>query len=53
MSILFPQVIQWEEFASKFQEVAEHIEKALSDIAYDKLAMSEEVKEQVSIYGDY
>ncbi|KAH7691970.1 Zinc finger RING/FYVE/PHD-type protein [Dioscorea alata] len=43
------QVLQYEEFASKFQEVAEHIEKALSDIAYDRIAMSEEVKEQVEL----
>ncbi|KAJ0963629.1 hypothetical protein J5N97_028751 [Dioscorea zingiberensis] len=43
------QALQWEEFANKFQEVAEHIEKALSDVAYDKLDMSEEVKEQIEL----
>ncbi|KAF8396544.1 hypothetical protein HHK36_018168 [Tetracentron sinense] len=41
--------LQREEIADKFQEVTEQIEKALSEISYDKFSLSEEVQEQIEL----
>ncbi|KAF8396542.1 hypothetical protein HHK36_018166 [Tetracentron sinense] len=43
------QALQMEEIADKFHEVTEQIEKALSEISYDKLYLSEEVQEQIEL----
>ncbi|XP_010935715.1 U-box domain-containing protein 12 isoform X3 [Elaeis guineensis] len=43
------QALQREQFVGKFLEVTEHIEKALSEVSYDKLDISEEVKEQIEL----
>lgn len=39
--------MQREGYVSKFQEVTQLIDNALNGISYDKLNISEEVKEQV------
>lgn len=41
------QALQREKTAQKFYQVTEQIEAALSEIHYDNLDMSEEVREQV------
>ena len=41
------QALQREKIAQKFHLVTEQIEAALSEIHYDKLNLSEEVREQV------
>lgn len=41
------QALQREKIAQKFHLVTEQIEAALSKIHYDKLNLSEEVREQV------
>lgn len=41
--------MQNEAYAVKFQEVTKLVNNALNDISYDKLDISEEVKEQVII----
>jgi hypothetical protein len=41
------QALRREKVAQKFQQVTEQIEAALSEIHYDKLDLSEEVREQV------
>ncbi|KAF8403108.1 hypothetical protein HHK36_011202 [Tetracentron sinense] len=46
------QVLQREKIADKFQEVTELIGKASSEIPYDKLDISEEVKEQLYVKSD-
>lgn len=43
------QALQRERFVYQFLEVTEHIEKALSEVSYDKFDISEEVKEQVTL----
>ncbi|KAG1361407.1 U-box domain-containing protein 12 [Cocos nucifera] len=43
------QALQREKYVCKFLEVTEHIEKALSEVSYDKLDVSEEVKEQIEL----
>eukprot|EP00262_Sarcandra_glabra_P018880 TRINITY_DN692_c1_g1_i1.p1 TRINITY_DN692_c1_g1~~TRINITY_DN692_c1_g1_i1.p1 ORF type:complete len:649 (-),score=117.44 TRINITY_DN692_c1_g1_i1:399-2345(-) len=43
------QVIQREKIDDKFEKVTEQLEKALDDISYDKLDISEEVKEQIEL----
>ncbi|KAF9596169.1 hypothetical protein IFM89_007487 [Coptis chinensis] len=43
------QALQWEDFAKEFHEVTEQIEKALSDISFEKLDISEEVQEQIEL----
>lgn len=43
------QALQKEKYANRFQEVTEHVEKALSGISYDKYDISEEVKEQIEL----
>lgn len=42
-----PQAIQRDKIAHKFCQITGKIEAALSEIAYDKLDLSEEVREQV------
>lgn len=46
-SIYFLQALNWEKNANRFHEVTEQLEKALSQISFDKLDISEEVHEQV------
>jgi hypothetical protein len=41
------QALQRENIAQKFHQVTEEIEVALSEIHYDNLDISEEVREQV------
>lgn len=41
------QALQREKIAEKFHQVTEQIEVALSEIHYDTLDISEEVREQV------
>lgn len=41
------QALQREKIAQKFHQVTEQIEAALSEIRYDNLDISEEVREQV------
>ena len=43
------QALQMDKIAAKFHQVTEQIEAALSRIPYDKLAISEEVREQVNL----
>lgn len=47
ITIVLFQALQRENFASKFLEVNEKIEKALDDLSYGNLHISEEVLEQV------
>lgn len=47
ITIVLFQALQRENFASKFLEVNEKIEKALDDLSYRNLHISEEVLEQV------
>lgn len=42
------QVLKWEEITAKFVEVTGELERALAMISYDKLGISDEVKEQVN-----
>ena len=41
------QALQRDKIVGDFQQVTEQIEEALSEIPYDKLDISEEVREQV------
>lgn len=43
------QALQRDKIADKFHQVTEKIEAALSEIPYDKLELSEEVREQVTL----
>ncbi|KAL5709988.1 U-box domain-containing protein 14 [Ranunculus cassubicifolius] len=43
------QALQWEEFAKEFHEVTGRIEKALDEITFEKLDISEEVQEQIEL----
>ncbi|KAA8534430.1 hypothetical protein F0562_031947 [Nyssa sinensis] len=43
------QAIHRENIAAKFQQVTEQIEEALSQIPYDKLDISEEIREQIQL----
>lgn len=43
------QALQMDKIAAKFHQVTEQIEAALSRIPYDKLDISEEVREQVNL----
>ncbi|KAF5195784.1 Ring-type e3 ubiquitin transferase [Thalictrum thalictroides] len=43
------QALQEEDIAKKFQEVTEQIDKALTEISYRKLHISEEVQEQTEL----
>ncbi|XP_077220235.1 plant U-box 14 [Tasmannia lanceolata] len=43
------QALKWEEIAKKFHVVTEQLEKALSEISYDKLDIPEEVQEQIEL----
>lgn len=42
------QALHREKFVYQFLEVTGHIEKAVSEVSYDELDISEEVKEQVT-----
>ncbi|RWR91593.1 U-box domain-containing protein 14 [Cinnamomum micranthum f. kanehirae] len=43
------QALKWEKNANRFHEVTEQLEKALSQISFDKLDISEEVHEQAEL----
>ncbi|XXG84797.1 hypothetical protein AAC387_Pa11g0023 [Persea americana] len=43
------QALNWEKNANRFHEVTEQLEKALSQISFDKLDISEEVHEQAEL----
>ncbi|XP_058082160.1 U-box domain-containing protein 14 [Magnolia sinica] len=43
------QALEWEKTSSRFLEVTEQLENALSQIPYDKLNISEEVQEQIEL----
>ncbi|KAK9168680.1 hypothetical protein Syun_000820 [Stephania yunnanensis] len=43
------QAMQWVELSKKFHEVTEQIEQALGELSYDKLDISEEVREQIEL----
>lgn len=47
--IHFLQVLEREQIINTFLEVTARLEQALSGIAYEKLDISDEVKEQVTI----
>lgn len=44
------QVLEREQIMSRFQEVTAEVEQALSSISFEKLDISDEVKEQVRHY---
>lgn len=45
--ILYPQVLEREKIMKRFQEVTAQLEQALSEISFEKLDISDEVREQV------
>lgn len=46
---MYLQVLEREHIMNKFQELTSQLEQALSGIYYEKLEISDEVKEQVRI----
>lgn len=48
LSMFMFQALKWEEITAKFVEVTGELERALAMISYDKLDISDEVKEQAN-----
>ena len=49
----FQQALQKDQIADKFQQMTKIIEATLNEIPYDKLDISEEVREQVPFLGNF
>lgn len=48
LHLLYVQVLEREQIMNKFHEVTTNLEQALTGLSYEKLDISDEVKEQVN-----